>query len=424
MNWSNAFLALIVSACAVSAADWTQYRGPASDGKSAEKLATKLPDTPQARWKTSTANGFSSFTVAGSRAFTVVMREVEGVKQEVVIALNVETGKELWAAALNPGKYDGGGDSGTPQNSGGDGPRSTPVVDGNRVYVLSADLLLACFNLESGKEIWKRDILKQHAGQNISWKNAASPLIEGEFVLVAGGGEKQALLGLNKLDGNVVWKGESDRMTHATPIATTLHGVRQVIFYTQKGLVAVQPTDGKVLWRHTVRYNVSTAASPVVTGNIVYCSAGYGVGATAVEVSKTGDKFTAQELWKITGNKLANHWSTPVEKDGYLYGMFQFKEYGEGPLKCVELRTGKEMWSQRGFGPGNVILVGGQLVVLGDAGQLVIVDPSPEKYNEKARFQALTGKCWSTPAFANGTLYVRSTREGAAYDLSQKLTSK
>jgi hypothetical protein len=107
-------------------------------------------------------------------------------------------------------------------------------------------------------------------------------------------------------------------------------------------------------------------------------------------------------------------------KDGFLYGMFQFKEYGDGPLKCVDLRTGKEKWSQPGFGPGQVILVGDQLIALTDAGRVVVIDPSPEKYKEKARFQAVTGKCWSTPAFAQGSLYVRSTIEGAAFDLSQK----
>jgi outer membrane protein assembly factor BamB len=139
-----------------------------------------------------------------------------------------------------------------------------------------------------------------------------------------------------------------------------------------------------------------------------------------VRIDKKGDTFSVTELWKLSGNKLANHWSTPVEKDGYLYGMFQFKEYGDGPLKCVDIRTGKEQWSQPGFGPGHVIMVGNQVIALSDAGQVVVIDPSPEKYKEKARFQAVSGKCWTTPAFANGTLYVRSTTEGAAYELSQK----
>ena len=213
-------------------------------------------------------------------------------------------------------------------------------------------------------------------------------------------------------------------MTHATPVLAQIHGIRQVIFFTQKGLVALTPDKGEVLWRHPYRFSVSTAASPVVEGDVVYCSAGYGVGAGAVQVSKSGNRWSVQELWRSTGNELANHWSTPVVKDGHLYGMFQFKEYGTGPVKCVELRTGKVKWSQPGFGPGNVILADGKLVILGDAGQLALAEATPSGYKELARFQAITGKCWSTPALADGKLFVRSTVEGAAFDLSSKLTQR
>jgi outer membrane protein assembly factor BamB len=162
----------------------------------------------------------------------------------------------------------------------------------------------------------------------------------------------------------------------------------------------------------------------VVAGDIVYCSAGYGVGSTAIQISKAGNKYSANELWMVPGNSIANHWSTPVHKDGYLYGMFQFKEYGDGPIRCVDLKTGKVKWSQAGFGPGNVILVGNELVALSDAGALVLIDANPGRYQEKGRFQAVTGKCWSTPAFSEGRVYVRSTKEAAAYDFSPKMAAE
>ena len=187
----------------------------------------------------------------------------------------------------------------------------------------------------------------------------------------------------------------------------------------QSGLIAVEPEGGEELWRTEFPYKVSTAASPVVEGDVVYCSAGYGVGAAAWRIDKKGTALAPELLWRAS-NKLINHWSTPVVKDGHLYGMFSFKEYGEGPLKCIELATGEERWAKEGFGPGNVILAGDVLVALSDAGEVVLAEAKPGAYSELARADVLEGKCWSMPALSDGALYVRSTREGARLDLGAK----
>jgi outer membrane protein assembly factor BamB len=217
-------------------------------------------------------------------------------------------------------------------------------------------------------------------------------------------------------DGSVVWKAESDKMTHATPVPATILGVRQVVFFTQTGLVSAEAGSGRVLWRYPFRYSVSTAASPLVAGDIVYCSAGYGVGSAAVRVAKDGEGWAVKELWRLADNRVANHWSTPVIRDGFLYGMFGFKEYGRCALKCVELATGKEMWSKADFGPGGVILVGDKLLVLGDRGQLVLVEPGVEGYRELARMQAVSGKCWNHATFSGGRVFARSTKEGVCLE--------
>ncbi len=419
-----AALALALCANAACGAAWPQYRGINHDGKTAEKISSKWPDGgPKQIWKTPMTAGFSSITVGGGGAYTIVSREVEGANQEVILAVDAGSGKELWAFPLGPTKFEGGGDSGTGDNKGGDGPRSTPSFDGGRVYVMSAKLKLVCLDSKTGKEVWSRDLIKEHAGRNINWLNAASPLIDGDLVFVAGGGEGQGLLGINKKTGAVVWKGQDDKMTHATPVAATVLGIRQVIFFTQTGLVAVAPKSGEVLWRYGFLFKTSTAASPVVAGDVVYCSAGYGVGAGAVQIGKKEGKLKATELWLMPG-KLMNHWSTPVFKDGYLYGMFGFKEYGGCPLKCVELLTGKEMWTQPGFGPGNVTLAKDKLVVLGDAGQLVIVEASPAAYNELARAKVVSGKCWSTPSVSDGKVFLRSTKEGVCLDVGAKMAGR
>jgi outer membrane protein assembly factor BamB len=414
--------ATVVVTFTALATDWPQYRGPAHNGISSERIA-KWPEAgPKALWKVPMTAGFSSITVGDGVASTLVMREHEGVQREMVIALDANTGKELWAAPLVVAKYDGGGDSGTADNKGGDGPRSTPTMDNGKVYVLDGKLNLICFGAKTGEKKWTKDLIAEHKGKTISWQNAASPLIEGDLIFAVCGGANESLLGIDKNTGKTVWKGESDAMTHATPTLGTIHGQEQVIFFTQKGLVSCEPKTGKVLWRHPFKYSVSTAASPIIAGDIVYCSAGYGVGAGAAKITKTGDNWTATELWRETGNKLANHWSTPVLKDGYLYGMFQFKEYGTGALKCVDVKSGKEVWSQPNFGPGNVTLVGDKLLALSDAGDLVLINPTPEKYNELARFNAVSGKCWSTPSIADGRVYVRSVKQGACYEVGSRLS--
>jgi outer membrane protein assembly factor BamB len=221
-------------------------------------------------WKQDTPKGFSSFAVAGGKAFTIIMDEVDGNTTEVLVALDVKSGKKAWSAPLTViSKYTGGGDSGTPDNKGGDGPRSTPVVDGSLVYAIDANLGVFCFDAATGKAVWNRDVLKDHAGVQIKWENAASPLIDGDVLMLCGGGPGQALLGLNKTTGEVIWKGEDDKMTHATPILADIHGVHQAIFFTQTGLVGVTPATGKVLWNE--RLGGGFSASPVLAeGRIVF----------------------------------------------------------------------------------------------------------------------------------------------------------
>ena len=140
-----------------------------------------------------------------------------------------------------------------------------------------------------------------------------------------------------------------------------------------------------------------------MSGDIVYLSAGYDVGSAACRIAREGNRFTAKQLWLSRGNEpVVNHWSTPVCKDGYLYGMFGFKKFQKGPMKCVELATGKVMWEHKGFGQGNVILVGNRLVALAENGNLVIIEATPDAYKEIARTKAFSDKCWTTPAFSVG----------------------
>ena len=402
------------------AAEWTQYRGSTADGNSPEKWALKSWPTNglHRAWQMKAETGFSSFTIADGKAFTIVGRQIDGVKREVLVASSATDGKELWASPFGLARYDGGGDSGTQNNKGGDGPRSTPSVSDGRVYVYSGAMKLACFNAKDGKEIWAQDIVKDFGGQNIHWQNAASPLLDGGLVFVVGGGAGQSLLAFDQKSGTNVWKTQDDPIVHASPIIATIHGVRQVIFITKTGLVGVAPKTGDILWRQDFQAR-AVGASPVVSGDLVYCSAGYNAGALLIRIKQDGGKLVPEQVWRKQ-NQLMNHWSTPVVKDGYLYGLFGAAAYGTAPLKCIELATGEEKWSKPNFGMGGVILVDGHLVALCDDGELCVVKATPEGYKQEGLFQAIGGKCWSTPAFSDGRIYLRSTTEGVCYETAAK----
>jgi len=401
------------------ATDWTQFRGPNHDGVSLEKIRTDWnANAPRPIWKAPMRNGFSAVTVGDGEAFTLVMAEIDGADQEACIALDAAKGKVLWTTPVGVAKYDGGGEHGAPGNDGGDGPRSTPSYDSGKVYVYSAHMVLKCLDAKTGKELWTCDVTKEHSGRNIHWQSAASPLIDDGLVYIAGGGPGEALLAFDKDSGRLAWESQDDAMTQSTPVAATILGQRQIIFFTQKGLVSVEPKTGAALWRYPFPYRVSTAISPIVSGDIVYCSAAYNVGSSACKITKTGGQFSAQKLWMVTGNKEANHWSTPVCKDGCIFGIFDQAKFGTAPLECVDLATGAVRWSHPGFGPGGCTLVDGCVLALTDAGDLVLVKATPDAYTEVGRTHALGGKCWNAAGVSNGRIYARSTTEGVSLDVA------
>ena len=411
-------LPLIASIVSASAADWPQYRGPNGDGSTPDRIASAWGKNPKVLWKVPGGTGFSSFVVRGTNCYTIEGRDKSGLR-ELLVARDAQTGRELWTADLGPAEYGHkGGNEGTSDNRDGDGPRSTPTLADKLIITTSADLVVHAHDAGSGKLVWRRDLMKEHGGENIRWKNAASPLLEAKMIYVGGGGPGQTFLALDSQTGAVVAKTGDDTITHATPVAATIHGKRQIIFFTKSGLTAFEPATLKQLWHADFPFNVSTAASPVVHGDLVYCSAGYGVGAAAFKISNSDANWSAEQVMRVPGDRqIANHWSTPVLHEGHLYGMFQFKKYGSGPVKAVKLPDGEVKWEKDGFGPGHVVLTNGQLLALSDAGELVLISAQPDSYQELARAKVLDGKCWTTPAISGGLVFVRSSKEAACVDL-------
>lgn len=390
------------------------YRGPSGNGVSTERIRTDWNvNPPQLLWRTQLTNGLSSLSVSGGRVFTQVRTGSTTAGAEYCVALDARTGEFLWTAPVGQAKYD------YPNNAIAvrDGPRSTPAVAGDRVYVLGSYLNLVCLNATNGQTVWAKDLRAQFGGSVISWQNAASPLIEGDLLLVNCNASPNRLLALRLSNGSVAWRKLDYAMTHATPVPATIHGVRQVIFMTQFGLVSVNPLTGDELWRSAFPYSTSTAASPAVDDDMVYCAAAYSVGSVAVQVTQSGSTLAASALWARRPSRMI-HWSTPVVTGGYVYGLYGQDQEGTAPMRCLDLRTGQDRWSQTDFGMGSTLLVDGNILALTDYGDVVLVQPNPAQYRELGRFTAVTGNCWNSPALSDGTLYIRSAAELAAFDVS------
>lgn len=360
-------------------------------------------------------NGLSSFAVAGGRALTQIRRSAGAEAREVCVALDLKNGAELWAADIGPAVYDGsvGRD---------DGPRSTPTLQGDRVYVLSSFLVIYCLDVRTGIPLWSKNLVSLYGGSVIGWQNAASPLLDGDLIFVNCNSPSQSLLAVKAADGTLAWRSQSERMTQSTPVSVVLHGLPQVIFATQSGLVSLNRTNGTRLWKasYPFTYTTSLAASPLVSSNIVFLSANYSMGSFASRISRSGDSWTATPIW--TNATYKAHWMSSVAHDGFIFGLFGSSTTAS--LKCIDLLTGTQEWSVAGFGRGGTILVDNTLMVLAEKGDLVLVEPTPAAYSEKARWTVFqnydpdANKCWNVPAVSDGMVYLRSTAEAACFDLS------
>jgi outer membrane protein assembly factor BamB len=400
------------------AADWSHIMGSRYDRTAVEAVEDRTATSrPREMWSIACNGGFSSFVTGGGRVYTVVPRKLGGNERETAIALDGATGRIVWETPLGPTGYDPGGDRGASGNSGGDGPRATPVHHDGRVFVFGGRFDLHALDGSTGKIIWTRDLVRDFKAESIHWANAAAPVVVGDRVLVSGGGRDQCYIAFRASDGEVLWKSGSDRVSHATPILATIHGREQALFLVDRGLVSIDPADGRELWHYPFSWRTSIGASPVVWNDIVHCTAGYGTGGAAVRISRDGEAWTVKELWRKRGNRdAASHWSTAVAHDGYLYGSYGHAEFGSASFKCIDIRTGEVAWEQSGFGHGGVILVGNQLVATTDFGRLLVIAPDPTAYREILEADVIGGKCWSSPAFSDGRLLLRSTTQGVCLE--------
>lgn len=386
---------------AQAGANWPQWRGPNRDGVSKETgLLKQWPESgPPLLWKASGAGrGYSSFSVANGRLYTMGLRG----DREFVIAFDIANGKQAWATPHG----------GAFRNDRGDGPRGTPTVDGNRIYALGGNGDLSAFDAKTGKVVWSKNILQEFGGSNITWGISESPLVLGNKVLVNAGGNNASIVALNKDNGAVIWKSQSDEAGYSSAIPLQVNGGTQVVFFTGARAVGLDVNDGKLLWEYRKPSNrTANVATPIARGNRVFISSDYGTGGGVVEIKPDN---TAQEIYFT--KDMRNHHSSSILVGDHLYG------FSSAVLTAMKFDTGEIAWRDRSVGKGSLVYADGHLYAFSEGGVVGLVEATPEGYKEKGRFriQQESLPTWAHPVVVGGRLYLRDQDTIYAYDVKQK----
>ena len=399
---------------------WPQWRGPHRDGISPDSgLMTLWPEAgPKLAWKaTGLGMGFSGVSLASGRIFS--MGDISEKQQ--IICLAQADGKQLWTTPV--------GEVWDPKGYGG--PRCTPTIDGTLVFAVGAHGDLVCVEAATGKEVWRKSYSKDYQGKMHSgWGFSESPLVDGDRLICTPGGPGAVLVALDKRTGKEIWKSAmpnigdrgGDGAAYSSIVVGECAGVKQYVQFVGRGVIGVRASDGKFLWGYNaIANNVANIPTPIVNGDHVFCSSGYGTGAALLKLSKEGDGVKADEVYFLSSKDLQNHHGGMIMLGDYIYCGHG---HNAGAPSCVEWKTGKVVWRQnRGPGDGSaaVTYADGNLYFRYQNGVMALVGATPDGYEEKSKFEIpdVDGRrpSWPHPVIIGGKLYIREQDALLCYDV-------
>lgn len=351
---------------------------------------------PKLVWRRPVGAGWSGFAVVENTAIT---QEQEG-DWEKVVAYDLRTSEVLWSHQDQARYY-------TP--AAGLGPRATPTISGNRVYTVGSTGILNCLDFETGERLWTANTFEENSAEPPPWGISISPLVLDDLVIVSAGGA----VAYHKETGEIAWTGHRTQSGYSSPMLTTLAGVEQVVIFNQGLITAHEPRTGELLWQQPwVKTYAECVAQPVpLPDNQLLVSTGYGAGAKLFQISRNNaSEFNVATIWESI--YLKAKFTNIIFYQNYLYGL------DDGIFACINPVDGTRQWKRGRYGHGQTLLISDVLLVLTESGEVVLVEPDPENHREHARFTALEGKTWNTPALAGSYLLVRNDREAACYELA------
>ena len=413
-------LDLAATTAPTAGGNWPQWRGPKRDGVSTETgLLTSWPQggPPLVFTAKGLGAGFSSVAVVSGRILTMGDRR-DG---QYVIALNEDTGAELWATRVG-GRHD--------DEYGG--PRATPTIDGDLAYVTDTDGDVVCLEAATGRERWRRSMPEDFGGRMMSsWMFAESPLVDGDRVVVTPGGVKAAMVALDKMTGRDIWRASFgsigrnglDGAGYSSIVISNGAGVKQYVQLMGRGLVSIRAADGWFMWgNNSVANNIANISTPVVSGDYVFASTGYQTGAVLMQLAPGSDgRVNATEKYFLDSGTLQNHHGGFVLLDGVVYGG---NGHNQGFPFAMDLQTGRMLWNRaRGAGTGSAAVTAaeGHLYFRYQDGTMALIAANPKQYELKSSFQipGVSHPSWSHPVVTGGRLYLREQDALYVYNIKR-----
>lgn len=414
----------LAQALPLSAEDWPQWRGPNRDDISQEKgLLKSWPQGgPKLVWKADLGGvGYGSPAIAAGKVFILAAKDDVNGLDEFALALDASTGKPLWKTDFpsSPGKY---------STNWGSGPRSTPTVDGDVVYVLGARGDLMALDANKGSKLWSVNLVNDFGGQIPTWGYSESVLIDGPHLICTPGGSKGAILALDKKTGKKVWQSTElkDSAGYASLIPVEIGGVRQYVTQTMQAAVGVRASDGKLLWRVAeLARRTAVIPTPVVHDSHAFFTAGYGAGCELIKLEPDGKGGTKATVVYTKNPTLDNHHGGVLRVGNFLYG-----HSDRNGWICFDFMNGNDKdpeWKSKALDKGSLTYADGRLYCYGQSkGTVVLVEATPSGWNERGRFEIpekskhprRSGQIWTHPVVANGKLYLRDHELLFCYDVS------
>ena len=394
---------LIVTVSGAAAADWPQFRGINRDGISAETgLLKSWPEGgPKRLWEYEIGQGFSSVAVVDNTVYATGF-----IGGDLMVTALDSSGKQRWQKKVDKA---GGG-------AGKKGARSTPTIDGDRLYLLTEDGSLVCLKTADGTKVWAKNILSEYGAKNITWRLAESVLIDGDRVICAPGG-RAALVALNKMTGDEVWATEpiDAKTNYASAVIIEAGGLRQIVSFSQKSVFGVKADTGKLLWKHThtTSYDVN-ATSVVFKDGMIFVTSGYGSGSEGLKLTVADGKASVSQVW--TNKDLDDHFGGVILLGGKVYGT-AFRR----ALVCIDLASGNTVYKKREVRKASNIHADGRLYCQGHDGTVQLVDPADGTVVSSFKIEVKEkNRMWAHPAISDGRLYIHHDETLTVYDIKAK----